>query len=288
LPASLVFVNTLIPGTVDAYWGNFGETMAEVRFDRVGLTVPPSPEPQLSSNINYVDVWTDPAVRAADASFAYLYANLDASIPSPASLACSPWDFKCRIVINYPQHIDPLWQVDRGVDNNTNGIGDDTCTECHTNTAIVPAGQLDLSAGISDRNAQHLKSYQELLFPDQGETLDAMGNVVNIQIPEQQFNADGTPVLDAMGNPVFIMVDDPNAGVNPSMSANGARRSYFIEKLTETELEAAMPLSTLISDPNYIDHTDFLTDDELRLISEWLDIGAQYFNDPFDPAAPQN
>jgi hypothetical protein len=29
------------------------------------------------------------------------------------------------------------------------------------------------------------------------------------------------------------------------------------------------------------DHTGYLTPAELRLISEWLDIGAQYFNDPF-------
>ena len=35
-----------------------------------------------------------------------------------------------------------------------------------------------------------------------------------------------------------------------------------------------------------VDHTDFLTKAELRLISEWLDIGAQYYNDPFvAPAA---
>jgi hypothetical protein len=27
---------------------------------------------------------------------------------------------------------------------------------------------------------------------------------------------------------------------------------------------------------------------ELRIITEWLDIGAQYFNDPFDPSAPHN
>ena len=27
---------------------------------------------------------------------------------------------------------------------------------------------------------------------------------------------------------------------------------------------------------------------ELRLVSEWLDIGAQYFNNPFDPAVPVN
>jgi hypothetical protein len=34
-------------------------------------------------------------------------------------------------------------------------------------------------------------------------------------------------------------------------------------------------------------HADMLSADELRLISEWLDIGAQYYNDPFPPT-PQN
>ena len=29
------------------------------------------------------------------------------------------------------------------------------------------------------------------------------------------------------------------------------------------------------------DHTGYLTPAELRLISEWLDIGGQYYNDPF-------
>jgi len=33
-------------------------------------------------------------------------------------------------------------------------------------------------------------------------------------------------------------------------------------------------------------HAGYLIPAELRLISEWLDIGAQYFNNPFDPAAP--
>jgi hypothetical protein len=37
-----------------------------------------------------------------------------------------------------------------------------------------------------------------------------------------------------------------------------------------------------------VDHSadGFLTPSELRLISEWVDIGAQYFNNPFDPAVP--
>jgi len=30
-----------------------------------------------------------------------------------------------------------------------------------------------------------------------------------------------------------------------------------------------------------VDHTGFLTTAELRLITEWIDIGAQYYNDPF-------
>jgi hypothetical protein len=52
--------------------------------------------------------------------------------------------------------------------------------------------------------------------------------------------------------------------------------------MTETELEAVRTLSTTVV------HSGRLSNDELRLISEWLDIGAQYFNNPFDPAAPQN
>ena len=30
-----------------------------------------------------------------------------------------------------------------------------------------------------------------------------------------------------------------------------------------------------------LDHTGYLSPAELRLITEWLDIGAQYYNDPF-------
>ncbi len=34
-------------------------------------------------------------------------------------------------------------------------------------------------------------------------------------------------------------------------------------------------------------HAGMLSTAELRLLSEWLDIGAQYYNDPFPPT-PQN
>ena len=35
-------------------------------------------------------------------------------------------------------------------------------------------------------------------------------------------------------------------------------------------------------------HAGYLSPAELRLMSEWLDIGAQYFNNPLDPAVPVN
>lgn len=289
LPASLVFADTQIPGTTDAYWGDLGQTMAEVRFDRVGSTVPPTAEPQLISDVVYDDVWTNPGTRALDASVAYRYAGLNISSPSPASAACAPWNFKCRIVINYASQISPIWSVDRGMDvNPANGVGDNTCTECHSNVTAavprVPAGQLDLTGGASDINAERLKSYQELFFADAGQELDAGGLLVNIQITREVLDGDGNSLVP----PVFEMIDDPAAAVSGTMSATGARRSYFIEKLTETELDAGRTLSTIGTDLNYINHTGFLTDDELRLISEWLDLGAQYFNNPFDPTAPQN
>lgn len=288
LPAGLLFANTEIPGSTPSapYFGELGQTMAEVRFDRT-----PNPKLQLSSDVMYSDVWTDPAARAIDVSFGYLYANLDVSTPSPATASCTPWTSTCRIVINYIQNIHPIWSVDRGADVNVNGVGDNTCTECHNNIVAaipaVPAGQLDLSVGTSDQNANHFKSYRELFFTDAGETLDGTGAVVPIQISVPALDGNGMPILDNMGNPTFNMIDDPAAATAPSMSANGARNSYFIEKMTETELESARALST-VSDPSYVNHVGFLTNDELRLISEWLDIGAQYFNNPFDPAAPQN
>ncbi len=285
LPLTLLYANTLIPGTTtpNPYYGNQGETMAEIRFDRVSLTIPPAVQPQLSTDLIYADYWTDPAVRAPDASYSFLYANLDLLIPSPLNSGsfCVPWSFNCRAVINYPQQIHPLWQLDRGVDVSANGIGDDTCIECHTTSDAMgndrlAAAQLDLTDGASDQEADQFKSYRELLFNDQGETLNAGGQLIDIEI------------MVPDGNGGFDLVPDPAFAVNPSMDENGARSSYFIEKMTETELDASASLSSAASDPTYVDHSSMLSGDELRLIGEWLDLGAQNFNNPFDPAAPQD
>jgi hypothetical protein len=67
------------------------------------------------------------------------------------------------------------------------------------------------------------------------------------------------------GDPTLVPVP-----VAPSMSAVGAR--------------ASVPFFSRFDAGG--SHQGWLTPDELRLIAEWLDIGGQYYNDPF--MAPVN
>ena len=80
-------------------------------------------------------------------------------------------------------------------------------------------------------------------------------------------NVPGPP--DANGNPTVVTVGPYlNAG-----SANGGLSAAFLGRF------ATGSGST---------HAGYLSPAELRLLSEWLDIGAQFFNNPFDPAVPVN
>src|SRR5690606_5149511 len=90
----------------------------------------------------------------------------------------------CRIVINYEQHIQPMWDRPRTVDQDQDGVPDvdamgnpidGTCSQggCHSTTdamgtanANVPAAQLDLTGVPSDEQPLHLRSYRELFFQD--------------------------------------------------------------------------------------------------------------------------
>ncbi|MDJ0831973.1 MAG: hypothetical protein QNJ69_00525 [Gammaproteobacteria bacterium] len=297
---NLSFGNTQIPGTVDEYWGNMGETMAEARFRLAETSIPPmgalvsAIEPQVTMNLVYEDYWTDPTVRTPDTAFSYEYANLTTTMPfrnpSVAANCQDPddWDFTCRAVINYEQHIHPLWSAPRGV------ADADTCTNCHNDTdevlmvAMVPAAQLDLSDGGSDQNnGIQYKSYRELFASDAGQIVDMDGNLVNdtIQVPVDA-DGDGIQDVDVNGDPIFDTIDNPNAATTPVMSGNSARASYFVQKMSSATATRNASLGP--GDAGYIDHSGFMSGDELRLIIEWLDIGAQYFNDPFDPAVPMN
>ena len=184
-------------------------------------------------------------------------------------------------------------------------IADNTCTSCHSNIddmdlAKVPAQQLDLSDGASDLEADHFKSYQELLNGDneielvggllsdvqldtgeiemipqtdeEGEiVLDSDGNQILIPREIPLLDDDGEQVLDDDDNPILVTVPiTVTVPVAPSMNTAGARNSATFMNLFETGGS----------------HAGFLSTAELKLISEWLDLGAQYYNNPFD--APAN
>lgn len=306
-------VNTLIQGTAapNPYIGAPGQTLAEVRFDSYALAIPvppepPAIEPELSPDLIYVDYWTDdPGVRPKDDFYMYDYASLaptplapntNTPILPPTNTFCAPWEYRCRVTINYAEHIHAIFQLDRDLNNvddftplapanplasdstntplvvdtvNLDGVGDETCVSCHTTTTAngtqVPYGQLDLTTDPNQDPNDRFRSFQQMFNTRQGRFFDGM----NLQI---------FTIPDGMGG----TIPDPAAQIPPIMTANGARSSYFIEKMTNTELDAGRPLSGLV------DHSGMLTDAELKMISEWIDLGAQNFNNPFDPAAPQN
>lgn len=254
------------PNTESALFADMGETMAQT-YARVNETRKPTPD------LVYDDEWTDAMVTPKAASFSLAYGDLDT--PPPISGVCAgEWAPNCRIVINYEQNIHPLWDLNREV-LDTDGItvlDDYTCTGCHApaddgGMAQVPAGQLDLTNGPSADDPMHFKAYRELLFNDNEQELvnDALVDRL-VDTGEVLRDEDGNPILDANGQqqPIFATVP-----VAASMSVNGARASRFMD-LFQTGGT----------------HEGFMTPAELRLIAEWLDIGAQYYNNPFD--APED
>ena len=215
-------------GTVDSLFvGTPGETMAEVRARISCATDCASIEPSL--DVEFADVWTDEAKsgRLADPSFTYAYVDL--TTPAPVNnVDCInvAWISSCRIIINYETHIHPLWSTDRPVIDPNTGLQlfdpvtgaplTNNCTNCHTivdaaGAARVPDGQLDLTDGPSVDEADHFKSYRELLFTDLEQTIDANGNLVDFM---------EVIGVDANGNDILAPVN-----VNPSMSAGGANAS---------------------------------------------------------------
>jgi len=85
--------------------------------------------------------------------------------------------------------------------------------------------------------------------------------------PVYEVDEDGELILDANGDPIPVFV---NVNIGPALSSNGAVSS---RRLFDRFLAGGS-------------HAGYLSDAELKLLAEWLDIGAQYYNNPFD--VPQN
>ncbi len=214
-----------------------GETMASTRtrLDPTAL--------KLVADLVYDDVWADTGKGvAARSAISIRYASL--ATPAPVNG-----------VINYPDHIQPLWTRDRGAN---------TCTGCHN----AADSKLDLTA--SRAGTGRLVSYEKLLVGEP--LLDANGRPVT-QIE------DGVPVLQRQPALVYNRASEGGA-------LGLARQSRLIEILSGQTLLA--PADARSAHPNppagVPDHSTMLNAAEKRLLAEWIDLGGQYYNNPFDGA----
>jgi hypothetical protein len=233
---------------------NQGETMAQYRA-RAQLTCLQQPcAPSPSIDVRFDDVWS--ATPAP--SFSYSYAAL--ATPSPATAPCLPtWSATCRGVIHYPIHVAPMWVRARQVlaADGVTVVADHTCTTCHSRVnaqaqAQVPAGQLDLTPSPGVINQLELNSFEQLLFPHDALQLN-MGALEPVPGPPDPVTGASTTVQ-----------------AQPPMSGAGANAStLFFERFATGG-----------------SHAGWLDPAELRLLSEWLDLGGAYYNDPFAVPAP--
>jgi Hydrazine synthase alpha subunit middle domain/WD40-like Beta Propeller Repeat len=285
------------PNTYSALFANRGETMAQTlarisceQGSALGKLAEPNTQPCsqiLASDVIYAPIWTQGVTTPQADNYIDLpygtsvtnAANLGIPSTPPTNNNCVPWSAQCRITIHYANansnptqlFIQNLWNSTTRVAT-VNGVANTsvTCTNCHNtlnlqNKPQVPAGQLDLTGGTSGPNvvtpdATLVTSYQNVLSQHFELTLN-MGVLQELTVtnpgppPSQQPVMLPAPMVagDAAASTAFFRMFDANGFADP-----------------------------------VLDHRGFMTIGELRLVSEWLDIGGQFYNDPFVAPAAAN
>jgi hypothetical protein len=209
----------------------------------------------LSQDVIFNDAWGDGPTNPTgpNAPISYTYGALTTNLPIVP--ACeSVWSGYCLSIINYPTVIDPLWSLVRG-SIAVNPLGANTCTNCHTSTRttntggvtvpVPPDGNLQLDADPAQSATAQLRAYTQLV-----ETHD----VLSLNMTHQ--------------------LVDSGVTVPGSMAPGSANGSCFFQTITGAKMGCSVT--------GTVNHAGFMTAAELRLLSEWVDIGAQYYNNPFD------
>ena len=241
-------VNTLPTGIKSALSAQHqsGETLASLRtrLDPSALT--------LAANPVFADYWADTTQAGVTARAAITLRYTGNSVAADDLATPAP----VNGVINYPEHIQPLWTRVRGTG------GAQTCVSCHADTA-----KLDLRATVSGTG--RLVSYEELLLGDP--LIDPATGRPQIRV------RDGVPEV-VRGT---ALVETSSGAAS---TAGQARKSRLTEIMWGQTLKAGA--TALAQHPNppssAPDHSRMLNKAERRLLAEWMDLGGQYYNDPFD------
>jgi hypothetical protein len=230
--------SALMPAMAAAHQS--GETMASTRtrLDATALN--------LAMDLVHADNWADTTktgVTARPSIIVRYTGNANAADDLATAVPTNG-------IINYPDHIQPIWTRSRGVS------GANTCTTCHSDPA-----KLDLRASVAGTG--RLVSYEELLI--------------------------GDPLIDqATGQPVTRLEDGVpvivrNAPLVDNMAGNAlgmTRASRLGEIMFGEQLKASAEARSAHPNPpaSAPDHSTLLNAAEKRLITEWMDLGGQYFN----------
>ena len=233
-----------------------GETMAEYRARMQVTCVDAACAAEPAFDIVSQDVWTVPGSATPDPAISWTYAQLLTPSPVTPTVCSTVWQYFCRVTIHYPPHIAALWTSARTTITQVNPatmVPYTACTDCHRRAVPAPQrGQLDLTSTPASEPAPCVAQLQYTSF-------------CQLLFAHNYLDNNGQPVLvpgppDAMGNPTQVPQQ-----VVPPMSGVGANSSAaFFNKFAAGG-----------------SHAGWLTGAELKLVSEWLDLGAQYYNDPF-------
>jgi hypothetical protein len=223
-----------------------GETMASLRTRLDANAL------NMATDMVFADVWANTALAGvtARAPIAIRYSgNANPADDLPAGVPAP-----VNGIINYPDQIAPIWTRDRGAN---------TCTNCHFDTL-----KLDLRSTIS--GAGRMTSYQELML--------------------------GDPELDVNGQPRTRVVDGVaelvlGPALVETMAGNAmgiTRSSRLGEILFGEQLKADAAARTAHPNPpaGAPNHATLLNAAEKRLVTEWMDLGGQYFNNVMASNSP--
>jgi len=241
------------------------ETMAETRFN----SGTPIDYAELKPNLVHKDAWAT-AQQVTDSK------NTPDITIDYSGLPIAP----VNGVVNYPEHIAPLWEINRtytGPVNNTvpgvplvNGTVVQ-CTQCHNDSTQDNENDdtFKRTAGLDLRNTVggegYVTSYSELMV--------------------------GDPKLDDNGLPIITIKDDGDIEIErerAAVSIASARSSILMAVLYNQALKAGarqITKSGVLTDEAIteisVDHSTMTTAAERRVINEWIDMGGQYYNTAF-------
>jgi len=223
-----------------------GETMADerTRLDATALLLTQDP--------NYVDIWADTSKSGVTARPTISIRYTGNASAANDLVTAAP----VNGVINYPDHIQPLWARDRGVN---------TCTACHSDPAT-----LDLTATIGGSGRQ--TSYDALMIGKP--QLDPVTGLPVTTVEEG--------VIMIARQPALV---DTAASEGEALGL--ARKSRLVEILSGQTLMSASAAQLAHPNPpaSAPDHSTMLNAAEQRLLAEWVDTGGKYYNDPFNSAS---